>query len=403
MTTNIFKRVSSHQPFILALLSKVSPTLLSIITLPIIYRIVNIGNVGKYEELLFLSSVVVLILKFSIPSLIFRQKFKSRKSSISLIYAFEVIAAFGYFTLFFTLLSLKQDPLVIALLTSTLGLVCVELINRDIQFRENYMLGFSIFFSMGLFLQLLKIVLVLLLSDKFLALVLSETITNLFYIFIYIGYRRNFLSRKFRFKNPCKALIKHKKYWLQLYLHHIISFANQYMNKLLVIVFLAASDMALLSLAIKILLPASLLFDVINYYLVPKLFRREINYKKLIFTISPFVFLFSIIYYFIARTLILALFPPDFSSSVEIMTILLIALNFNFLYRLSTSKHFKSENLTIILLISMVNFAFISFLVYFQILTWSVHNVALLSLIVAITQFSVIICSERFLRTTFDA
>ena len=139
---------------------KISPLAISFICLPLIYNRLDLEVIGVFERLMFINAFIVLILKFSIPSVYFRSCYENPKKSIGISNSFESVILLAYLLLFGILIVFLESSLQILFFISSIGLVTLEFIRRDIQYRENYGNGICIVFFTALLLQVLKIILV---------------------------------------------------------------------------------------------------------------------------------------------------------------------------------------------------------------------------------------------------
>lgn len=324
---------------------KISPLAISFICLPLIYNKLDLEVIGIFERLIFFNAIIVLVLKFSIPSVYFRSCYEDSKKSVGIASSFESIVLLSYFILTGFLILLFQSTLHILFILSSIGLVSLEFIRRDIQYRENYDQGICIVFLTALFLQVLKIILIYKYSKELDSLLIPEILTNFIYLIIYYFYRSKHIftgvsSFKYMF-----FIIEEFRYLSSIYIHHFISFIFQYLNKIITIVFLSPSDMGILSLGLKFILPFSLIIDVFCFYFMPKVFKGYKNKNKSIFLSLTLALIFIPIYFFILESLILALFEERYHLTISLLPILLFGIYFNFAYRLISIDFFYSKNL----------------------------------------------------------
>ena len=324
---------------------KISPLAISFICLPLIYNKLDLDVIGIFEKLMFFNAIIVLVLKFSIPSVYFRSCYENPKKSIGIANSFESIILLSYLILTGILIILIQSFLQILFIISSIGLVTLEFIRRDIQFRENYGQGICIVFFTALILQILKVILIYLYSKELDSLLIPEILINFSYLLIYYFYRSKYLFTGLSSFKYMLNIFEEFKYLGSIYVHHLISFIFQYLNKIVTILFLSSSDMALLSLGLKFILPFSLMIDVFCFYFMPKVFKGYKNKNKSIFTSLVFALIFIPIYFLVLKSLILILFEERFHLTISLLPILLFGIYFNFAYRLISIDFFYSKKL----------------------------------------------------------
>lgn len=324
---------------------KISPLAVSFICLPLIYNKLDLDVIGIFEKLMFFNAIIVLVLKFSIPSVYFRSCYENPQKSIGIANSFESIIFLSYLILAGVLIILLQSFLQILFVLSSIGLVTLEFIRRDIQFRENYSQGICIVFFTALILQILKVILIYLYSKELDSLLIPEILINFSYLLIYYFYRSKYLFTGLSSFKYMFYIFEEFKYLGSIYAHHLISFIFQYLNKIVTILFLSSADMALLSLGLKFILPFSLMIDVFCFYFMPKVFKGYENKNKSIFTSLVVALIFIPIYFLVLKSLILILFEEKFHLTISLLPILLFGIYFNFAYRLISIDFFYSKKL----------------------------------------------------------
>lgn len=324
---------------------KISPLAVSFICLPLIYNKLDLDVIGIFEKLMFFNAIIVLVLKFSIPSVYFRSCYENPQKSIGIANSFESIIFLSYLILAGVLIILLQSFLQILFVLSSIGLVTLEFIRRDIQFRENYNQGICIVFFTALILQILKVILIYLYSKELDSLLIPEILINFSYLLIYYFYRSKYLFTGLSSFKYMFYIFEEFKYLGSIYAHHLISFIFQYLNKIVTILFLSSADMALLSLGLKFILPFSLMIDVFCFYFMPKVFKGYENKNKSIFTSLVVALIFIPIYFLVLKSLILILFEEKFHLTISLLPILLFGIYFNFAYRLISIDFFYSKKL----------------------------------------------------------
>lgn len=329
---------------------KISPLAISFICLPLIYNRLDLEVIGVFERLMFINAFIVLILKFSIPSVYFRSCYENPKKSIGISNSFESVILLAYLLLFGILIVFLESSLQILFFISSIGLVTLEFIRRDIQYRENYGNGICIVFFTALLLQVLKIILVFFYSKELASLLISEIIVNFSYLIIYFFYRSKYIFSGLSSFKYLIYLVEEFKYLSSIYIHHLISFVFQYLNKIVTILYLSSSDMAILSLGLKFILPFSLLIDVFCFYFMPKVFKGYKNKNKSILLSLTFTLIFIPVYFLTLESLILILFEERYHLTISLLPILLFGIYFNFAYRLISIDFFYSKKLMPVIL-----------------------------------------------------
>ena len=330
---------------------KISPLAISFICLPLIYNKIDLETIGLFEQLMFINAVVVLVLKFSIPSVYFRSCYEqASEASIGITNSFESILILLYLLLSLLLTIFLSSFLNGLFIVSSIGLVFLEFLRRDIQYRENYNQGIYIVFFTALILQVLKIIFVYFYSQELSSLLIPEIIVNFIYVGIYFLYRSTYLFKGISSLKYIKFLLDEYKYLSQIYIHHLISFVFQYLNKIITLIYLSAADMAMLSLGLKFILPFSLLIDVFCFYFMPKVFSGYKNKNKTVVMSLFFALSFIPIYYFVLQYLILALFAERYHMTISLLPVLLFGIYFNFAYRLISIDFFYSKKLLPVIL-----------------------------------------------------
>lgn len=377
--------------FFKAFIFKTSPTFLSIICLPLIYAVVPIEVIGQFEEILFLSAIVVIFLKLSIPSIYFRAAYENISESIAVVRFYEVWCILVAPFLFLGVYYFTNSLLIGLYFMSCIGLCFLELVRRDVQFRSNYRVGVSIVFASALLLQVLKLFAVWFYASSLEALLGAESVVNFLYLLIYFWYRLVYFRTTDTSKSWYFTYKKYIKYGAELYVHHILSFFYQYSNKLVTVALLSSVDMAILALGLKFVLPFSLIVDAFCFQLMPKIFKGLDDESKIL-RLSVVVCAVSIFPYFLFANLVLNLvFGSEFSSAGQILPFLLLGVFFNFIYRLSSIRYFYAKEILPVIVSTASPVVVVGLFLWFMKFDISLEFVSLIFCIQAILQTLLII------------
>jgi len=385
----------------LSYFSQVAPILISFIALPLIYSRVPIEDIGRYESTLFIGALLLIFSRLSLPSVYFRHKLKEEASSLFIIRILEILCCLLCFVLVVIFLTTEITHLLIekCYFISLIVLILIEALNKDIQTDENYLLAIKIFVSCAIFVQCIKVMFVFNGYASYSGLLVGDILLNFVYLIVYVVYRQRLLKIP-RIRDIVASLGYlnfDKKYWLTLYAHHVMSFVNQHLAKIIVIMYLSTSDMALLALSIKILLPISLSVDAFIYWLSPLVFKGKFKttaYHVLaIFGIGALLLVFAELFY---DVIFLMIFPEIFIESKSIFMILLFGQILNVVYRISAVQILASSNVSVLLIITTINLLVSACMIYIVDIELSLKIVASITIIQALVQVASIYAYSRY-------
>jgi O-antigen/teichoic acid export membrane protein len=385
----------------LSYFSQLAPILISFIALPLIYARVPIEDIGRYESTLFLGALLLVFSRLSLPSVYFRHKLKEETSSLFIIRILEILCCLLFFLMAVIFLTTEITHLLIenCYFISLIVLILIEALKKDIQSDENYLLAIKIFVSCAIFVQCIKVMFVLYGYASYSGLLVGDILLNFVYLIVYVVYRKRLINipRIRDIATSLGFLNFDKKYWLTLYLHHVISFVNQHLVKIIVIMYLSSSDMALLALSIKILLPISLSMDAFFYWLSPLVFKGKVKttvyHILIVFGLGALFLVFAELFY---DVIFLMIFPEIFIESKSIFMILLFAQILNIVYRISAVQILASSNVSVLLIITTINFIFSACIIYIVDFELSLEIVASITIIQSLVQVCSIYAYTRY-------
>ena len=323
-----------------------SPSLFGLLSLPFWYPFLDLGEIGEYESAIFLSSIVVVLAKFSLPSVYFRDFFESNDAAKSTLISLELIVCFAYVLIVgFLAVSPLHLPMKV-FLASSAGLVFFEVVTRDVQARQQYQTVAVVVFVLSGALQLTKYAVVAVFDWGVDGLLLADSIFNLSLLVLYLAYRALVINGQRTLPMPLvnNFLTLDVRYWAQLYIHHLASFGFQYLTKIIVLIHLSSEEMALLGFSFKLFLPFSMLVDVVCFAIVPRYFSAKGSYSAPVNLVMGFLIL-ALTYYLLVPHLISLVFDDRFNGAHLLLGCQLIACIFTLYFRLTTLSNFYNKNL----------------------------------------------------------
>jgi len=385
----------------LSYISQIAPIVISFIALPIVYSRVPIDDIGRYESTLFLGGLFIVFSKLSLPSVYFRHKLRESTSPENIIKLLETVClVLAFLLLLFVsivddFLSLIEKMYCISLVS----LILIEILRKDTQSDENYLLAIKIFVPCAIFVQGIKVLLVLSGFISYSALLSADIMLHTVYLVIYVTYRNlAFNFSRLTDKNRYFGLLDFdKEYWITLYAHHVLSFVNQHFVKILVITYLSKADMALLALSIKVLLPISFSVDALIYWLSPLIFKGKVKPTRChilaVLGLGALLLFLTELFY---EVFFLMIFPETFVESKSIFMILLVGQIFNVVYRIAAVQILASSNIFILLNITIINLLVTVFITYISGADLSLRMVASVTIIQALVQVALVYAYGRY-------